>query len=162
MAAATAPATATKLAVAVYVEEAAGAPVGAETEEGVTADGVTAEGALAAGASVGGAGGDAMGDGDAAVGGVATGAGAVAGDLAGGPGSGAILGAGNGGRSRGLGGGPDRERGDDGGDYGEASHGFPAWKREFSSAWKPRSCELECEKMPMNCVAKTMGGSRFL
>uniref|UniRef100_A0A0E0G295 Uncharacterized protein n=1 Tax=Oryza nivara TaxID=4536 RepID=A0A0E0G295_ORYNI len=96
MAAATAPATATKLAVAVYVEEAAGAPVGAETEEGVTADGVTAEGALAAGASVGGAGGDALGDGDAAVGGVATGAGAVAGDLAGGAGSGAILGAGTG------------------------------------------------------------------
>lgn len=115
---------------------------------------------MAAGASVGGAGGDAMGDGDAAVGRVATGAGAVAGTS---PGSGqqgpswAPDGA-----APGLRGGRDREEGDDGGDYGEASHGFPAWKREFSSAWKPRSCELECEKMPMNCVAKTMGGSRFL
>ncbi|KAI4994956.1 hypothetical protein ZWY2020_034859 [Hordeum vulgare] len=93
MAAATAPATAPKLAAEVYTAELAGLPLGArvgapsgvaETEEGVIAEGASV------GASVVGAGGEAIGDGDAAVGGVATG------DLAGGAGSGAILGAGMG------------------------------------------------------------------
>ena len=96
MAAATAPATATKLAAEVYTAELAGMPsVGAPAGAAETAEGVIAEGA-SVGVSMGGAGGEAIGDGDAAVGGVATGAGAVAGDLAGGAGSGAILGAGMG------------------------------------------------------------------
>lgn len=97
-AAATAPATATKLTEEAYTAELAGVTTGAPAGVAETAEGVIAAGAPT-GASVGGAGGDATGDddGDAAMGGVATGAGAAAvGDLAGGAGSGAIFGAGTG------------------------------------------------------------------
>uniref|UniRef100_A0A0D3FLE9 Uncharacterized protein n=1 Tax=Oryza barthii TaxID=65489 RepID=A0A0D3FLE9_9ORYZ len=79
--------------VVVNAEELAGAPVGAEAVE-VTTDGARAEGALASGTLVGGVGGGTMGEGDAAVGEVATGMGAVARDLVGRAGSGAILSAG--------------------------------------------------------------------
>jgi hypothetical protein len=67
MAAATALATATKLAVDVYTAELTGASAGAPTGVAETAEGVIAEGA-SVGVSMDGNGGDAIGDGDAAVG----------------------------------------------------------------------------------------------